>query len=65
MEIGKEIRIVYGGEVNDKKAEQLIKMRDIDGFLLGHSVSMTKEFSQIVETVDNYYNRGEQDLMIH
>ncbi len=40
-------------------------MRDIDGFLLGHSISMTKEFSQIVETVDNYYNRGEQELMIH
>lgn len=33
--------------------------------MLGHSASMSQEFAHIIETVDKYYSRDEQELMIH
>ena len=49
-EIGQNIRIIYGGEVDAMKARNLINMRDIDGFLVGKQ-SLTQEFAWIVNAV--------------
>jgi triosephosphate isomerase len=50
-EISKQIRIIYGGQVDKNNTERLIMMRDIDGFLLSET-SITPEFKEIVETVN-------------
>lgn len=50
-EIAECVRIIFGGSVNAQNCRELIKMKDIDGFLVGRA-SMTPEFSDIVETVD-------------
>lgn len=55
VEVSKEIseitRIIYGGSVKANNCTELIKMKDIDGFLVG-GASMTPEFADIVEYVD-------------
>lgn len=33
-EIAKDIRIIYGGEVDSEKAGDLIILEDVDGFLV-------------------------------
>lgn len=43
------VRIIYGGSVTEKNCEQLIKQKNIDGFLVG-GASLKKEFKQIVES---------------
>ena len=48
----KNIPILYGGSVNDKNYKELLKTR-IDGFLLGGISLKLKEFTQLVEGVDN------------
>lgn len=40
-------RILYGGSVNAKNADELIKQKDIDGFLVG-GASLKPEFADIV-----------------
>lgn len=49
-DIGNQIRVIYGGEVDSAAAKDFIKMPDIDGFLIGKQ-SLTSEFATIVETV--------------
>ena len=55
VEVSKEVaecvRIIFGGSVNAGNCTELIKMKDIDGFLVG-GASLTPEFADIVESVD-------------
>lgn len=44
-----KIRIIYGGSVDDKNCSNLIKMKDIDGFLVG-GASLKPAFMTIVKT---------------
>ena len=46
------VRILYGGSVTDANASDLIKMQDIDGFLVG-GASLKPAFHQIVEACQN------------
>lgn len=46
------VRILYGGSVTDANAADLIKMQDIDGFLVG-GASLKPAFHQIVEACQN------------
>jgi len=43
-----KIRIIYGGSVDDKNCANLIKMKDIDGFLVG-GASLKPAFTTIVK----------------
>lgn len=47
---GDKTRIIYGGSVSESNCEQLAKMKDIDGFLVG-GASLKKGFVDIVESV--------------
>jgi triosephosphate isomerase len=48
--IANELRIIYGGSVTETNCENLIKLNDVDGFLVGTS-SIKPGFRDIFETV--------------
>ena len=52
-EAANSVRILYGGSVSDANAADLIKMEDIDGFLVG-GASLKPAFHQIVEACNNH-----------
>ena len=52
-EAADSVRILYGGSVSDANAADLIKMEDIDGFLVG-GASLKPAFHQIVEACENH-----------
>jgi triosephosphate isomerase (TIM) len=41
------IRILYGGSVSSKNAQELINQRDVDGFLVGGAALEVEEFTKI------------------
>ena len=45
--ISENIRIVYGGSVNEKNAEELLAMKNIDGALVGGASLDPKSFAEI------------------
>lgn len=45
-----DIRIIYGGSMDGKNCESLLKCPHIDGGLIGGAALRIKEFGQIVET---------------
>ena len=45
----KATRIIYGGSVNEKNCEELIKVKDVDGFLVG-GASLKPAFMDIVKS---------------
>lgn len=45
---GKNIRILYGGSVNPDYSKSYLKIKDLDGFLVGGASLNYEEFSQIV-----------------
>ena len=50
-EAAQQTRILYGGSVTDKNAEDLIARPDIDGFLVG-GASLKDAFKDIVRACD-------------
>lgn len=59
-EAAARIRIIYGGSVNEKNAEQLISQPDIDGFLVG-GASLKPAFSSIVDACQKHYEAISKD----
>lgn len=55
-EVGHDVsiktRIIYGGSVTGKNCTDLIKQRDVDGFLVG-GASLKPEFTDIVASCNN------------
>lgn len=51
-EVANKVRIIYGGSVNEKNCNDLIQMKDIDGFLVG-GASLKPSFKIIVESYSN------------
>eukprot|EP01054_Gregarina_sp_Poly1_P010613 Gregarina_sp_Poly_1__10612@NODE_793_length_6259_cov_699_484819_g455_i1_p2_GENE_NODE_793_length_6259_cov_699_484819_g455_i1NODE_793_length_6259_cov_699_484819_g455_i1_p2_ORF_typecomplete_len254_score48_69TIM/PF00121_18/2_2e92CutC/PF03932_14/0_0016_NODE_793_length_6259_cov_699_484819_g455_i154546215 len=49
-EVADSVRIVYGGSVNEKNCDELAKMPDIDGFLVG-GASLKPAFSTVISTL--------------
>jgi triosephosphate isomerase len=47
-EIANKVRIVYGGPITETNTENLIKLKDVDGFLLG-STSCKPVFRNIFD----------------
>eukprot|EP01017_Pseudomicrothorax_dubius_P025495 TRINITY_DN2761_c0_g1_i6.p1 TRINITY_DN2761_c0_g1~~TRINITY_DN2761_c0_g1_i6.p1 ORF type:complete len:261 (-),score=95.62 TRINITY_DN2761_c0_g1_i6:811-1593(-) len=52
-EVAQNLRIIYGGSVNEKNCGDLIKQGDVDGFLVG-GASLKPEFAKIVETCNTH-----------
>lgn len=52
-DVSNALRITYGGSVNAKTAPDLIKMPNIDGFLIG-GAALKPEFNEIINTMNNY-----------
>lgn len=50
--VGKKIRIIYGGSVNPENARELSEGQDIDGFLVGGASQKIDSFLSIIK---NYY----------
>ena len=49
IEKSEGVRIIYGGSVNDKNCEELIKIPNVDGFLVG-GASLKPAFIDIVHS---------------
>ncbi len=49
QEIADEIKILYGGSMNVKNADELLKEPDIDGGLIGGASLKSEDFSNIVD----------------
>lgn len=47
--VGGSTRIIYGGSVNAKNADELAKMKDIDGFLVGGASLKAEDFTTIFQ----------------
>jgi triosephosphate isomerase len=47
-----QIRVLYGGSVNEKTAEDFLKNGAVDGLLVGHASLDAKKFSGIVKTCE-------------
>ena len=54
-EISKFLRIIYAGPVSEHNAKELIKLEDIDGFLVHNGAAMSKEFETIVNDVNSHF----------
>ena len=52
-DVAQAMRIQYGGSANAKTAPELIKMPNIDGFLVG-GASLKPEFKDIITSMNNY-----------
>ncbi len=48
-EIAQKVRIIYGGSVNSKNAEQYLSQKDIDGALPGSASTSVEGFKGIIE----------------
>ena len=55
-EVGKSTRILYGGAVTETNTENLIKLKDVDGFLIG-STSCKPVFRSIFDMVHTQATR--------
>ena len=45
------IKILYGGSVNDKNINELKKINNIDGFLIGGASQNSKKFIDIIKNI--------------
>ena len=46
------IRVLYGGSVNSKNISQLVKIDNLDGFLIGGASLKIEEFLNIIEVTN-------------
>ena len=52
---GDNIPILYGGSVNEVNAKSLIRIKDVDGFLIGGGSLQEESFCKIIEKVTENY----------
>jgi len=48
-----DVKIIYGGSVNEKNIKELNKIKEVDGFLVGGASLNTESFLKIIEVVEN------------
>ena len=49
FKISRSAKILYGGSVNQKNAKQIVKIKDINGFLIGGASLNAKKFVDIIK----------------
>ena len=47
----KNIKVIYGGSINEKNIETLNKIKELDGFLIGSASINPTQFIQIIEKI--------------
>ncbi|MEK7113432.1 MAG: triose-phosphate isomerase [Patescibacteria group bacterium] len=52
LKVVSKIRIIYGGSVDEKNAEEFIKIGKADGFLIGRASLNAEKFSKIIKTCE-------------
>lgn len=52
-------RIVYGGNLTTSNVNQLIKLPEVDGFLMGSSTSTKPVFRTLFDSVNEYVKNGD------
>ncbi|MHA2203626.1 MAG: triose-phosphate isomerase, partial [Candidatus Hodarchaeales archaeon] len=50
--IAETIQIIYGGSMNEKNASELLKIKDIDGGLVGGASLTTETFIPIIRSAE-------------
>lgn len=55
---GKELRILYGGSMNDGNAEEILKCNNVSGGLIGGASLKIDQFTNIIQTAIELSNRG-------
>ncbi|UQS85088.1 triose-phosphate isomerase [Apilactobacillus apisilvae] len=50
-DVANQVRILYGGSVNDKNAQELMQQKDVDGVLAGTASLKPKEFLKIINYI--------------
>lgn len=50
----KKVRILYGGSVNEKNAQELFEVGQVDGFLVGGVSLKPKEFAGVINITEAY-----------
>jgi len=48
-----DIRILYGGSMNPKNAQEIISQNDVDGGLIGGASLKIDSFSSLVQIAEN------------
>ena len=56
------VRIIYGGSVNEKNAAELIAQPDVDGFLVG-GASLKPAFGDIVKACEAHQEKQAKDVL--
>ena len=51
---GEDVPVLYGGSVNEKNAESLLKVDDVNGFLIGGASLKVDSFCNIIDLVKNF-----------
>jgi triosephosphate isomerase len=54
-EVADELRIIYGGSVNDQNAGEIARKQDVDGFLVGGASLKGKTFAKICQAQTKAY----------
>ncbi|MFT7506996.1 MAG: triosephosphate isomerase [Acidimicrobiales bacterium] len=50
----KKVRVLYGGSVKSKNAQELFEVGQVDGFLIGGASLKPKEFAEIIHIAETY-----------
>lgn len=53
LNINKDLKVLYGGSVDDININDIIKINEIDGFMISSSVLNKEKFLKIKEVIDN------------
>ena len=51
-DIAGSLRILYGGSVEAENASEIVRLGNVDGFLVGHASFVPEQFSEILRVVD-------------
>ena len=49
FKISRSAKILYGGSVNQKNVKQIVKIKEINGFLVGGASLSAKKFVDIIK----------------
>lgn len=60
QEIANQLRILYGGSMNPKNAQEILSQKDVDGGLIGGASLKIDSFSSLVQIAENVQKMKEQ-----
>lgn len=49
-----DIKVLYGGSINESNIETLLNINNLDGFLIGHSCTNPDKFKNIIDRINTF-----------